>query len=150
MFEQIGGRKLVASLLVMIVGVVVTALKGDIPSGLLQLLEVTLGTFVGGNVVNTFASVLSQRGNGAGSDVEDKTPGEPIPASAAPVAPPVIEAAEAPIQPSNADIYNGLQLIFSRVEGLENNLNAQLKTLTEGSVVVQRSANKLIELALKQ
>lgn len=49
--EKIGtSRKLIVSGVVLVVGVVVALLKGDIPSNLLQLLEVVFGGFIVGNV----------------------------------------------------------------------------------------------------
>lgn len=48
---KLGGRKLVVSIMVMATGIGITAVKGDIPPNLLQLLEVVLGAFVSGNIL---------------------------------------------------------------------------------------------------
>jgi hypothetical protein len=50
MLKHIGGRKAAAAITVLVIGIVSVALKGDIPPGLLQLLEVVFGAFVVGNV----------------------------------------------------------------------------------------------------
>lgn len=48
--NRLGGRKMVAGLVVVLVGVVVTVAKGDVPEGLQQMLEMVFGALVLGNV----------------------------------------------------------------------------------------------------
>ena len=48
--DQIGGRKALVSILSLIIGVIITIIKGDVPANLLQLLEVLSVGFVVGNV----------------------------------------------------------------------------------------------------
>lgn len=56
MFDQLGGRKMVAAVLIVAIGVSIAFVKGDVPSNLLQLLEVVFGVFVTANTVNTASS----------------------------------------------------------------------------------------------
>jgi hypothetical protein len=60
MIEQIGGRKLAAAILVIAIGVGVTAWKGDVPENLKTLLEIIYGLLVGGNVINTVSAIRAE------------------------------------------------------------------------------------------
>lgn len=51
MLEKIGGRKLVVSLIVGGSGMAIALGRGDLPPNLLQLFEVIVGAFVGGNIM---------------------------------------------------------------------------------------------------
>lgn len=59
--EKFGGRKLAVSLLVLVVGLAISLYKGDIPPNLLNLLEMVIGAFVGGNVLAKALGVAVQR-----------------------------------------------------------------------------------------
>lgn len=50
MFNQVSSRKLLVSLVILVSGIAISAVKGDIPHGLLQLMEVIFGGFIVGNV----------------------------------------------------------------------------------------------------
>ena len=51
MIDAMGGRKLLALLVAVAIGVGLVFLKGDVPSGFLELLKYGLGFFVAGNAV---------------------------------------------------------------------------------------------------
>lgn len=59
MFEKLGGRKAVMSLLAIIVGLVVVFIKGDVPANFLSLIQFVVGVFVGGNVASTISHGIS-------------------------------------------------------------------------------------------
>jgi hypothetical protein len=56
MIDHMGGRKLVAALVILLVGVGVVALKGDIPANMLALLQTLFGALVLGNAVEHAAA----------------------------------------------------------------------------------------------
>lgn len=50
MLDAMGGRKVVVALIIFITGMIVTAIKGDVPANLLQLLSIIYGSLVVGNI----------------------------------------------------------------------------------------------------
>lgn len=58
-------RKVMAGLLILLVGVGITLIKGDIPPNLLSLLQVIYGTFVLGNVGQHAADSFSGKNKDA-------------------------------------------------------------------------------------
>lgn len=65
MIDAIGGRKIVAALVILAVGVAVVIMKGDIPANLLSLLQVVFGAFVIGNGVEHVANAVTARAEAA-------------------------------------------------------------------------------------
>lgn len=63
--EDISARKTVAGSLLLVVGLVITFVKGDIPPNLLSFLQVLYATFVAGATVEHFnvtkANIASQQ-----------------------------------------------------------------------------------------
>ena len=55
------GRKLIVTALVLIVGLAITLLRGDLPTNLLTLLEVVLGGFISGNAIEHLAKVRGMK-----------------------------------------------------------------------------------------
>lgn len=74
MFEKLGGRKLVASILTVLIGLGAVAIKGDVPVNFLDLLIAVLITFVGGNGVEHIALAYKAR---HGAVVPSAPPAEP-------------------------------------------------------------------------
>jgi hypothetical protein len=58
MFDLITGRKFLVALFVVAIGVGCVYFKGDIPQGLLNLLQLVFGAFVVGNGVEHVASAI--------------------------------------------------------------------------------------------
>lgn len=50
--SKLSSRKLIVSLAVLVTGLVIGLVKGDVPPNILQLLEVIAGTYVVGNVLS--------------------------------------------------------------------------------------------------
>lgn len=50
MLDKLGGRKSLALIVILVIGAIVTSLKGDIPVEFSHFLEIMFGIFVGGNV----------------------------------------------------------------------------------------------------
>ena len=61
MIDQIGGRKLIAGVVVLALGVGAVLLLGDIPPNLLQLLSIVFGAFVVGNVGEHISGAFSSK-----------------------------------------------------------------------------------------
>jgi hypothetical protein len=59
MIEQIGGRKMVAVLVCVVIGVAAVFIKGDVPANFLSLVEFLFGAFVVGNGVEHAAGAYS-------------------------------------------------------------------------------------------
>lgn len=57
MLKYVGGRKAIAAITVLVLGMVAVFVKGDIPPGLLQLLEVVFSAFVAGNLGSKIVAV---------------------------------------------------------------------------------------------
>lgn len=51
MIDKIGGRKVVVSVIAIVVGIGLVLIKGDIPSNMLVLIMSVVGAFVGGNAI---------------------------------------------------------------------------------------------------
>jgi hypothetical protein len=150
LFDKIGGRKFVAATLTVAVGLVVMAVKGDVPPGLLHLLEVTLGVFASGNVVASFAGALYAREQSpeqtakANMVTEASTdspaggvgrsplePTDPVPPGVSPPPPPItIEA-----------VYGGLSEVYQKVTAVE----ASVGELSKSASVSQKVLNVLLE-----
>jgi hypothetical protein len=60
MIDMIGGRKVLAALVVLIVGIGVVLMKGDIPPNLLSLMQVVFAAFVAGNGVEHVAGAYAE------------------------------------------------------------------------------------------
>lgn len=56
--DAIGGRKILATIVVLAVGIGATIFKGDVPPNLLTLLQFAAGFFVAGNAVEHVASAM--------------------------------------------------------------------------------------------
>ncbi len=61
MIDSIGGRKVFAALLVIAIGVATVFLRGDLPPGLLSLLQVVFGALVAGNAMEHVAGAMGKR-----------------------------------------------------------------------------------------
>lgn len=61
MFQKLGGRKAVMSLIVILIGILLVFTKGDVPPNLLTLLQFVVGVFVGGNVASSISQGISVR-----------------------------------------------------------------------------------------
>lgn len=72
-FEKVGGRKLIATVLVLAAGGVLVATNGDVPDNYLVLLQTALGAFVGGNAVSKIVAAVQGRGKPASA--QETTPG---------------------------------------------------------------------------
>lgn len=59
MIDQIGGRKLAALILMVLIGVGTTLWKGDVPANFLTLMEFAFGAFVAGNAVEHGANAYT-------------------------------------------------------------------------------------------
>jgi hypothetical protein len=59
MVDKIGGRKVLVVLVTLALGLAITLWKGDIPSGLLSLIQVLFGAFIAGNGVEHIAGVMA-------------------------------------------------------------------------------------------
>ena len=68
MIDAMGGRKLLALLVAVAIGVGLVFLKGDVPSGFLELLKYGLGFFVAGNAVE---HAVASRQASAAAEVEE-------------------------------------------------------------------------------
>lgn len=75
MLERIGGRKLLVSLVVGGSGMAIALSRGDLPPNLLQLFEVIVGAFVGGNLM---AQALDRGPKKVHAESEPSPP-EPLP-----------------------------------------------------------------------
>lgn len=73
MIDQLGGRKLLAGAVILLVGLGITIGLGDIPANLLSLLQVVFGAFVLGNGIEHVAGAVKREPEAA--PVE--TPAEP-------------------------------------------------------------------------
>jgi hypothetical protein len=97
MFESLGGRKLVAALLTIIVGIVMAFRGGDVPPNLLHLLEVIFGGFSLANVVTTVG--MSYKAVGAvepvAATVAETPAQQPAPEVPMPQGIPVADAVQA-------------------------------------------------------
>ncbi len=62
MLERIGGRKVAAGIVIVLVGLIVTAIAGDVPANLLALLQVVFGAFVLGNGFEHAAGAFAAKG----------------------------------------------------------------------------------------
>ena len=62
MIDNIGGRKILAAIVVMALAVGAVLLKGDVPPNFLQLLQVVFGAFVLGNGIEHVAGAVGARG----------------------------------------------------------------------------------------
>jgi hypothetical protein len=60
-FEALGGRKFVAATLTVAVGILVSLKMGDIPPGLLSLLEFAFGGYALSNSINTVTGIIADR-----------------------------------------------------------------------------------------
>lgn len=60
-FISTSGRKLFVTIIILGIGVAVTLLRGDLPHNLLNLLEIVLACFVGGNAVEHLAKMREAR-----------------------------------------------------------------------------------------
>lgn len=143
MFEMLGGRKMVASTLTLVVGLVIVLTKGDIPPNFLNLLVVTLGTFVGGNVASSAVGALYTRAAVKVADPASEQDGAP-----APEAPPVPAQTEGI---TNEVLYQGLQYVSSQlvtIDGKVGALQTDSAKQAESIVVIQRTANALLEATI--
>lgn len=52
-------RKIISGFVLLITGIAVTVIKGDIPSNLLSLMQVLYATFVAGNAAQHYTSMKS-------------------------------------------------------------------------------------------
>lgn len=77
MIDQIGGRKVLALTVLMLLGVGTVIWKGDVPANFLTLLEFAFGAFVAGNAVEHGAQAYSSVNS---SDSPDPTPDTVTPA----------------------------------------------------------------------
>lgn len=73
--DTVGGRKVVATVVVLIVGVGAVALKGDVPPNLLTLLQFAAGFFVAGNAVEHIAGAIKSPEAAPADGVEGPAPG---------------------------------------------------------------------------
>lgn len=75
MINSIGGRKLVAAAVVLVVGAGAVILKGDIPPNMLQLLQTLFGALVLGNVAEhagrAYVQAKEAQAGGSEEDVVD-------------------------------------------------------------------------------
>lgn len=146
MFEKIGGRKFIASTLTVAVGLIVMAVKGDVPPGLLHLLEVTLGVFASGNVVASFAGALYGSKKASAAEIPPTGP-ESSPGADAPVAldaqpePQTTTATPSPVTPEQ--IYGGLSEVYQKVTAVEASVGEIGKSVN----VSQKVLNVLLEKA---
>jgi hypothetical protein len=117
MLELIGGRKVLVSFVVLVVGVGVTAFKGDLPPNFLLLLQVVVGAYVAGNSINAVAGAVGSRSVPAPVTYVAEEDSGLSPGDFAPIAPgldpvdlsPILEAL-AEISKSQAAISDSIQL----------------------------------------
>lgn len=152
MFEKIGGRKFIAATLTVAVGLIVMAVKGDVPPGLLHLLEVTLGVFASGNVVASFAGALYSREQTPNQDREVN------PVITTPTEGPTGEVVRSPLEPGDPvqtgvssppppvtieAVYGGLAEVYQKLTTVE----ASVGELGKSVNVSQKVLNVLLEKA---
>ena len=140
MFEKLGGRKFLATSLTVVAGMVVMFIKGDIPPNFLNLLEVAIGAFVGGNVLSNVAGAFYKPAPEASAAGESQPEMVPDSQQAAPT--PVPEA-PAPTQASvtNEQLYAGLAEVFQKVEAVETSVTE----ISKATAVSQKVLNVLLE-----
>ena len=73
--SKLGGRKIFATILVLVTGTAAVFLRGDIPANFLALLQTVLGAFVGGNIAEHWAKNLSAAKSSSPTTTPDKIAG---------------------------------------------------------------------------
>lgn len=160
MFEKLGGRKFVAATLTVAVGLVVMAVKGDVPPGLLQLLEVTLGVFCGGNAIATVGgafypaaqSTSAAQRNAEGPREGDSNPPVEIGSLSEPSAEtpqPASSATPTTTVVTTDQIYAGLHEVYQKVE----QLGATATTLAGSTAEIAKSVSvsqKVLNILLER
>lgn len=106
MIDSIGGRKVAVALVVLALALGTTYFKGDVPPGLLALLQTVFAAFVIGNAF----------GHAAGAYIEGKASGasQPPPPPETIDMTPILEKLHE-TQESVSTIQNGLVTLFKRV-----------------------------------
>jgi hypothetical protein len=108
MLDKIGGRKVAATLLTLAIGCIITWFKGDVPAGMLQLLMVSLATFVAGNGVEHVASAI--RGT-------DSTAPDAAPAASPSTDTDAVLAEIRKLQDASAVTQQGIGMIVQAIHG---------------------------------
>jgi hypothetical protein len=72
--DSVGGRKVVVSALLLVVGVGVTLYVGDVPDGLLQLMSVIFGGFIVGNVGEHISGAVVSKAEALAAGASPSTP----------------------------------------------------------------------------
>jgi hypothetical protein len=116
MFEKIGGRKLVISALVFLIGGILVALMGDIPPNFLTLMEVTVAAFMGGNAASALAGAIGKNR----------------------VAPP---AADPEATAAAKQIYAGLEVLHAQL----NEVKAVSTEVGKSVGVIQQAVNAVLK-----
>lgn len=126
--EAIGGRKLVVSSLTLAVGVGVALYKGDVPPGLLQLLEVVAVGYTLGNVgVKVFGKNFAP-----GEEIRTEGPPQEV----------VVNLPETPLVPSPAPVEDiSLQAIKNK-QAITDSKISELEKAVNNIVNILLEANK--------
>ena len=66
MFEKLGGRKLAACLVILVVVIAVVLIKGDLPETVADMLKYLITTYVAGNVGTDLVSTIAAKREGSG------------------------------------------------------------------------------------
>lgn len=116
---NIGGRKVVATLLVLGIGTAIALYRGDVPGNLMQLLEVVFGAFVAGNGIEHMARAHRDVGCSRTTAPDSETPESSQSVDLGPVLQAVAET-KAAVEATHAPIAGTQQTVSALLQYVTN------------------------------